>query len=135
MTVEVEGGVGSGGMVLDFQEIKRAVRPLVDAWDHATLVSEHDDELLDIARQAGWKHFVFPDDTTSEHLAQFVADYLFQKREELLRRAGITRVRVRLAETETCYAEAERAVEKFGGASDTVETARVEAEATREAAL
>lgn len=111
MTVEVEGSVGASGMVMDFQEIKQVVLPLVEAWDHATLVANHDQELLQIVRQAGWKHFVFPADTTSEHLAQYVADHLWVGHRGALRDLGVQRVRVRLAETETCYAEAAQDIE------------------------
>ncbi|MEO1074395.1 MAG: 6-carboxytetrahydropterin synthase [Bacteroidota bacterium] len=111
MTVEVEGTVGADGMVLDFQAIKKMVAPLVQAWDHATLVAAHDEELLQIVKQVGWKHFVFPADTTSEHLAQYVAGYLCTEYRERLNKAGVQRVRVRLAETKTCYAEAERLLE------------------------
>lgn len=111
MTVEVEGLVGEGEMVLDFQVIKRMVAPLVEAWDHATLVAAHDEELLRIVQAVGWKHFVFSADTTSEHLAQYVADHLGVEHGERLGKAGVRRVRVRLAETETCYAEAERLIE------------------------
>ena len=76
MTLEVEGHVGEDGMVLDFGEVKRVVMPLVEAWDHATLVAENDKELLQIVRQVGWKHFVFPAGPTSEHLAKYVAEHL-----------------------------------------------------------
>lgn len=111
MTVELEGSVSASGMVLDFQEIKKRVAPLVEAWDHATLVAAHDQELLQIVQHAGWKHFVFPANTTSEHIAQYVADHLCVEHGEHLHRAGVQGVRVRLTETETCYAEAERLVE------------------------
>lgn len=111
MTVGLEGSVGASGMVMDFQKVKKMVAPLVAAWDHATLVAGHDQELLQIVQQAGWKHFVFPANTTSEHIAQYVADHLGVEHGGRLSEAGIQRVRVRLTETETCYAEAERLVE------------------------
>ncbi|HLT47507.1 MAG TPA: 6-carboxytetrahydropterin synthase [Rubricoccaceae bacterium] len=121
MTVEVEGVVDDGGMVLDFQAIKKLVSPLVEVWDHATLVAAHDVELLGVVRQTGWKHFVFPADTTSEHLAAFVADHLRSEGNDVLRRAGVRRVRVRLAETETCYAEVERLVHETAPAGNGAE--------------
>ena len=110
MTVELEGEPDARGMLLDFKHLKRALKPLVDAWDHAILVAENDAVLLDVAEQTGWKHAVLPFDTTAENLCDYVAGYLCEHAAEMLRAHRISRVRVRLAETETCYAEAERAV-------------------------
>ena len=47
MTVVMEGEPNENGIVIDFQDIKSLVKPLVDRWDHATLVSESDGELID----------------------------------------------------------------------------------------
>ncbi|MDX1547106.1 MAG: 6-carboxytetrahydropterin synthase, partial [Rhodothermales bacterium] len=94
----------------DFKHLKRALQPLIDAWDHAILVAEDDDELMGIARTTGWKHAALPFDTTAENLAAHVAAYLCAEAAGLLAAHGVRRMRVRLAETETCYAEAERAV-------------------------
>ncbi len=44
MTVELEGEPDARGMVLDFKHLKRVLKPLVDAWDHAILVAESDAE-------------------------------------------------------------------------------------------
>lgn len=110
MTVELEGEPDARGMVLDFKHLKQALAPLVEAWDHAILVAEDDAALMAVARQTGWKHAVLPFDTTAENLSDYVAGYLCEQAAEMLRAHRVSRVRVRLEETETCYAEAERAV-------------------------
>ncbi len=110
LTVELEGEPDVRGMVLDFQDLKRALKPLVDAWDHAILVADTDAELLAVAEQTGWKHAILPFDTTAENLSDYVAGYLCEHAAEMLHAHRIRRVRVRLEETETCYAEAERTV-------------------------
>ena len=111
MVVELDGDPDARGMVLDFQHLKQALAPLIEAWDHAILVADDDAELLAVARQTGWKHAVLPFDTTAENLSAYVAAYLCEQGAALLRAHRIRRVRVRLEETETCYAEAERAAE------------------------
>jgi 6-pyruvoyltetrahydropterin/6-carboxytetrahydropterin synthase len=108
MFVELEGRADERGMVMDFKHLKALLAPLVDAWDHATLVAVSDAELLAVLRGAGWKHAVLPCDTTAENLSTYVADYLCERAGEGLRAHRIHTVRVRIAETETCYAEAER---------------------------
>lgn len=111
MTVELDGAPDERGMLIDFQDVKRILQPLVDAWDHAILVAETDDELRQIVAQTGWKHATLPCDTTAENLAAYVADHLCTEGQACLRERHVDTVRVRLAETETCYAEAERRVE------------------------
>ena len=110
MVVEVEGPPDDRGMVIDFKEIKRIIKPLVEQWDHATFVHEEDAELLDVLFKTGWKHFVLPYDSTSENVARFAADYLCTEAGDALRARGLTSVRVTVQETETCYAVYARTV-------------------------
>jgi len=76
MTVELSGEADDQGMLLDFRALKRLMQPLVDQWDHATLVAESDAELLEVVRTHGWRHFVLPHDSTAENLCQYAARYL-----------------------------------------------------------
>lgn len=108
MTVEVEGGLADGTMVLDFHALKRLAAPLVDAFDHATLVDAADEQLRTLLDDAAFKQAVLPYPTTSENVARFAADYLCHAGEAALRAAGVRAVSVRLQETETCYAVYER---------------------------
>jgi len=110
MEVVVEGPVDTKGMVIDFKDVKSALKPLVDAWDHATLVAHDDDELLSVLAQTGWRHYVLPFDSTSENVARYAADHLCRAAAETFARVGVTSVRVRVEETETCYAEVEVSV-------------------------
>lgn len=110
MTVELEGPVGEDGIAMDFQDIKGLVKPLVDAWDHSTLVAEYDTELLAALDSLGSRFVVLPSDSTAENLAGLAADYVVREGDDVLRDRGITRIRVRVAETETCFAEVIRVV-------------------------
>ena len=110
MFVEVEGEPDEQGMLIDFKHLKRALAPVVEEWDHATVVAESDAKLLGIMRESGWRHVVIPYDTTAENICVFFADHLVNKHRSLLEKRRIHTVRVRIAETETCYAEVERSV-------------------------
>ena len=107
MVVELEGAPDERGMLIDFKEVKRVLRPLVEAWDHATLVAEGDRALRDALTALGSKHFVLPYDSTSENLCQYAADYLGMEGREVLHEHGVTTIRVTVQETETCYAALE----------------------------
>lgn len=110
MTVELEGEPDAHGMLIDFKDVKRLVQPLVDAWDHATLVAEDDAALQEALERLASRAAVLPYDTTSENLCRYVAEHLVREGGGLLRARRVRTVRVRIAETETCYAEAEQAV-------------------------
>jgi 6-pyruvoyltetrahydropterin/6-carboxytetrahydropterin synthase len=110
MTVELDGTPDARGLLIDFKELKALLQPLIDAWDHATLVAEDDVALREALERLDSKHVILPFDTTSENLCTYVAEHLARQGAEVLRAHRIATIRVRLQETETCYAEAERSL-------------------------
>jgi 6-pyruvoyltetrahydropterin/6-carboxytetrahydropterin synthase len=110
MTVVLEGEPGPNGMLVDFQAIKRAIRPLVDSWDHAVLIDENDTELMELMDRTDWKRAVLPFDTTAENIAACAARHLAEHHGDELRAEGVRKIFVRLEETASCYAEAEFAL-------------------------
>ena len=108
MFVEIEGEPDERGMLMDFKDLKLCLFDLIEAWDHATMVALDDTELRNVVESRDWKHFILPYDTTAENICIYAAEYLIQNSETVLRSHGIRSVRVRVSETETCYAEAER---------------------------
>ncbi len=107
MFVEITGRPDSRGLLVDFKELKEWLTPLVQAWDHATIVDERDGDLLDVVRSRGWKHAVLPFDTTAENLCRYATEWLAATKAERLRELGIRRIVARMHETETSYAEHE----------------------------
>jgi 6-pyruvoyltetrahydropterin/6-carboxytetrahydropterin synthase len=103
--VEAEGHAGDDGMLIDFHEIKRVLGPLVEAWDHATLVGKDDGELLQMLKTLDLKHYVLPGNPTAEAIAGYVARHLERRAGRMMRERGVETIRVRVFETETCYAE------------------------------
>lgn len=110
MTVTLDGSVGSAGMVIDFHDVKAMVEPLIRAWDHATLVAETDAELLAAVSNLGSKIFVLPAETTAENLCLFALDFVVDHGRTLLTGHAVTRITIRVQETETCYSESEREI-------------------------
>ncbi len=108
LTVGLEGTPDARGILVDFQELKRLVQPLIDRWDHATLVAADDTALQEALETLGSRYVVLPFDSTAENLCTYVADYLIREAGDRLRRQGVRRLWVRLAETETSFAETER---------------------------
>ena len=119
MMVELEGTPDERGMLIDFKEIKQILKPLIERWDHATLIADYDTYLkravIDVAEEEGVpsKYDILPYDTTAENLSTYVADYLGTEAYQTLKDHNIDIIRVRLFETETCYAEIERPVTRY----------------------
>jgi 6-pyruvoyltetrahydropterin/6-carboxytetrahydropterin synthase len=115
MTVELESELADKDMLLDFKHVKRILSPLVEQWDHAVLIAKSDEKLKEAMAVLDSKTYVLPYDSTAEHLCAYVANYLLDHGREALLNHQIDRVTVRLEETETCYAEVEKAVAAQNG--------------------
>ena len=102
--IELEGSTGPSAMLVDFQDLKRVVAPLIDAWDHCTYVHRADTDLRQALTTLGVKHYLLDGPSTTEYLADYVAHYLGTHGYAMLREHGVTDLQVRVQETETCYA-------------------------------
>lgn len=111
LEVELEGEPDERGTLVDFADIKHIIKPLVNKLDHATLISADDYVLIDTMSLLNSKHYILPFDTTSENLCSFIIEYIYQKGKVLLSKHGIQYIRIRVQETESCYAELRQSVE------------------------
>lgn len=121
MMVEVEGEPtedthGGTSMLIDFKHVKQMVEPLVEDMDHATLVADYDTELKEAVSKIGSKIYELDVDSTAENLAEHFADHIGESGWEVLRKHGVEIIRVKLWETETCYAEVEKDVMEYAEA-------------------
>ena len=103
MTVELEGELNSEGMVLDYYDLKAIVKPVIEELDHAFMVNKTDTELLNILKQMESRLVMVDFESTSENICLYLLDKL--KNSGLPR--NISKVRVRIYETGTAYAEEE----------------------------
>jgi 6-pyruvoyltetrahydropterin/6-carboxytetrahydropterin synthase len=112
MWVELKGD-DQKGMLIDFKDIKKMLSPLLEAWDHATLVSKDDSVLLDAMHLLNSKHYLFPYDTTSENICIYVTEYMAEHSLEILKEHAVYSIKVKVQETETCFAEYEVMVDRL----------------------
>ena len=112
--LEIEGDAVQGGLLLDFTEIKEAVRAICDELDERVLLpTRHPDlEILEdgdaVQARCHGKTYRFPRDdvrllplenSTVEELARHLGDRLLETLGPRLRRAGVTRLAVGIEET------------------------------------
>ncbi len=106
--VELEGECDGNGMLLDYGEMKEKIQPLIEPFDHCFLCDEQDALMREFLDSHRFKALYVPFPTTAEN----IASHLLGKIWELFRpEARIRSIALRLAETETSYAEISRSRE------------------------
>ncbi len=103
LLVEFTGNVESNGMVLDYFDVKKIVAPIVDELDHTVIISKYDLELKKAIQQLKTNYVIVDYETTAENLCNYFLDKISNA--ELPK--NITRIKVKIFETENTYAEEE----------------------------
>lgn len=101
MIVEFEGELNKNEMIIDFYDIDRIIKPLVEKLDHAFLVNKNDTEVVEFLDRLKSKKLVVDFNSTVENICKFVLDKI--KKAELSE--NISSVSVRICETDEDYAE------------------------------
>ncbi|MSP86234.1 MAG: 6-carboxytetrahydropterin synthase QueD [Methylotenera sp.] len=100
-------GASENGMVMDFSEVKAIAKTaLVDVWDHAFLVYQHDLEVLNFLNTLDQhKTVIFPTVPTAENMASEAFRILKSKYQDGYG-THLTLEKVRLYETPNNWADA-----------------------------
>lgn len=104
MEVELEGEAGADGMVMDFNELKKIIQPLVEQLDHTTVIAGNDEELKAVFEQKNWNYFLLPFDSTAENFCKYFSEAIVSRHSALLKTHNITSLEVRISETDTSWA-------------------------------
>ncbi len=94
------------GMVLDFSDIKRIAKKFLDTLDHAFLVYQNDDKLLEFLKTSDSKYIIIPEIPTVENLTKFIFNHL-EKEFSHTYNDSLKIKKIKLWETPNCYAELE----------------------------
>ena len=105
MTGALEGEPDERGFLVDFQVIKRVVKPLVEALDHSVLIAQNDELLLTLIQSTDWRYVMLPYDSTSENLCRYVAETLRDQAADTLRAHRVSAIHITLSETDSSYAQ------------------------------
>ena len=82
MVLALVGELDKNSMVLDYDEIDRIIRPLMNQLDHAFLCDKDDKLMIEFLATNGFKYSIIPYYTTSENLVTYFLDTIkeqFQK--------------------------------------------------------
>ena len=101
MIVEFEGKLKRDEMVIDFYDIDRIVKPLVEKLDHAFMVNKDDKEVIEFLDKIKSKKFVVGFNSTVENICKFILEEI----KKFILPQNISSVAVRVYETNEDYAE------------------------------
>jgi 6-pyruvoyltetrahydropterin/6-carboxytetrahydropterin synthase len=101
MIAEFEGRLSENDMIIDFYDVDRIIKPLVEKLDHAFMVNTNDTEVIEFLDKIKSKKLVVDFNSTVENICKFMLDEI--KKADLSN--NISCVSVRVYETNEDYAE------------------------------
>ncbi|MDP3581281.1 MAG: 6-carboxytetrahydropterin synthase [Ignavibacteria bacterium] len=101
--LELNGEPDANGMVLDYYDMKSIIQPIIDDLDHAFMVYEKDNEVLEFLDKINSRKVVVDFQSTAENICL----YLLKKIKGTNLPKNIKSVKVKVLETENTYAEEE----------------------------
>lgn len=101
MIVEFEGELNKDEMIIDFYDIDRIIKPLIEKFDHAFMVNENDKNVIEFLDKIKSKKLIVDFNSTVENICSYVLKEI--KKFELPQ--NISLATVRIYETNEDYAE------------------------------
>ncbi len=98
LIVALTGTNNSNGMVFDFGDISRIVRPIIEQLDHSTMLHQEDQPLVGYLQSLNMKLSLVPFQPTTEELGQWLIN---QIAEQIGNPANIQELSITLFETAT----------------------------------
>jgi 6-pyruvoyltetrahydropterin/6-carboxytetrahydropterin synthase len=111
MSVEITGGLDKNGMVIDFFDLNKIVKPIIEKYDHAFLCWDGDKKVLDFLKKNKMKKVVVSYHSTVENIC---GDFLDKLTNKLLDIKGhkFEELTVKIYESPNSYAEKSRLMNK-----------------------
>lgn len=102
MRLELVGELDENGMLIDFYDIDKVVKPVINLYDHSMLVDEKDETTLKFLKENDFRYVTINFTSTSENIAiKFVQQFA----EEFRKHQNIKELSVRVYETSDAFAE------------------------------
>jgi len=104
LKLELEGETDSRGMIVDYYDIERIIKPIAAQFDHSFICDSLDSVMIEFLRKNNFKFHILPSYTTAENIA---LDLLNRIIPEFNKFTNLSKIVVRLYETEDVFAEVE----------------------------
>jgi 6-pyruvoyltetrahydropterin/6-carboxytetrahydropterin synthase len=104
MIVEIEGEVNESGMIIDFYDLGKIIKPLIEQYDHAFLCWEKDEVVRSFLEKNNMKRVIVDYQSTVENICE---DFIKRIQQELQKIKGniFKALTVKVSETPNSVAE------------------------------
>lgn len=111
MSVEITGDLDKNGMIIDFFDLNKIVKPIIEKYDHAFLCWKGDKKVLDFLTKNKMKKVVVDYHSTVENICSDFVDILTNKLLDI-KNHKFEELTVKIYESPNAYAEKSRILRK-----------------------
>ena len=101
MIVEFEGELDKNQMVIDYYDVEKIVKPVIEKLDHSFMVNKDDEKVIEFLEKMNSKKVIVSFNSTAEN----ICSYLLSEIKKCSLPLNISTVKVRVYETQFDYAE------------------------------
>ena len=105
LRIAITGTTDAQGIVIDFYDVEKIMRTVVDKLDHSFVCDPKDEKMINFLKENNFKYLVMPDYTTAENIATYVLENVSVEFEKF---ANLEKISIRLHETKDAFAEIEK---------------------------
>lgn len=102
LRIDIEGEPGGNGMVIDYYDIDKVVKPFLEKIDHAFLADDKDTAMIEFLKSNGLKMKIIPFYSTAENIATFIMNELYPA---FVNPGNLHTLTLRIYETDDVFAE------------------------------
>lgn len=102
LRVEIEGVLDKNSMILDYYDVEKIIKPLINQLDHAFLCDKDDKLMIPFLQENGFKYYIIDGFTTAENMVSF---FIEKFKPEFSKFANLESLMIRVYETFDVYAE------------------------------
>lgn len=104
MRIDIEGEQNDEGMIMDYYELSKIIKPIVEDFDHAFMCQPGDELMINFLKDNNFKYYVLDKTSTVENIVQHVYERV---KIELAPFKNIKKLKIRINETIDAFAEVE----------------------------
>jgi 6-pyruvoyltetrahydropterin/6-carboxytetrahydropterin synthase len=104
MNVEITGEILKNGMIIDFYDLGKIVKPILEKLDHSFMVWEGDEKIVKFLKENKMKMFMVPYIATVENICNDII-LRISKLIKIKKSDNISSLTVKIFETPNSYAE------------------------------
>lgn len=111
MIVEITGSLNKHGMVIDFFDLNKIIRPIIDKYDHAFLCWDKDKKLKEFLDKNKMKRVFVDYHSTVENICKDFIEIIARKLQRI-KNVSIEEITIMIFETPNAYAEMSKILSK-----------------------